>query len=320
MVRGGAQNPRSPWLTWIVVCHQSARDLGVLLPSLQSELAALAARGCDSELIVVDNASTDGSAQVVTELAPGATLLRLDENIGYGAAINRAAGLAKGRWLAFGNADLCVPQGGLHELPRTLAAAADDVALIGPALFGSDGQPSLSAGRFPSLLSLLRGLRRPAHRRKYLRRREHRAGGVHWLTGACLFARADVFEAIKGFDEGFFLYYEDVDLAARLRSGGHRVVFEPSVKLIHVRPHHGRAPQPQIEALVRQSRLLYFRKHRPAFEAALLSALMRMEPLVRSRSRSRPALLPTASEPAESAPRGGVKPVSAPVHVGREAG
>jgi len=317
MVRGGAP---SPWISWIVVCHQSARDLGLLLPSLQRALHDLAARGCPSELIVVDNASTDGSAQLVSRLAPRAQLMRLDANVGYGAAINRAARVATGRWLAFGNADLFVPRDGLAELPRRLAEAPDDVALVGPALFGPDGRPSLSAGRFPSLVSLLRGLRRPAHRRKYLRRREHREGEVPWLTGACLFARADVFAATRGFDEDFFLYYEDVDLAARLRGGGHRVLFDPSIKLIHVRPHHGRPPQPQIEALVRASRLHYFRKHRPAFEARVLAALMRLEPLVRSRSRARPKLVVVPPAEALRVPGDAREPLPAPAHAGREAG
>lgn len=279
------EEARAPWVTWIVVCHESARDLGLFLPSLRHALDALAAEGCTSELIVVDNASRDGSAELVARHAPDAKLLRLEQNVGYGAAINRASRLARGRWLAFGNADLFIPPGGLSELPRLLSSAPDDVALLGPALFGPDGRPSLSAGRFPSLMALMRGLRRPAHRRKYLRRRQHRRGEVDWLTGACLFARADVFDATQGFDEGFFLYYEDVDLARRLSARGHRVVFEPKLNVIHVRPHHGRPAQPHIEQFVRDSRLRYFRKHRSRVEAGLLSFLMSLEPVFRTRSR-----------------------------------
>lgn len=294
------EESRAPWVSWIVVCHESTRDLGLFLPSLQHALEGLRADGCESELIVVDNASTDGSAELVRQLVPDAQLVRMPENVGYGAAINRAASLARGRWLAFGNADLFVPPGGLTALPQLLASVPDDVALLGPALFGPDGRSSLSAGRFPSLFSLLRGLRRPSHRRKYLRRREHRRGEVDWLTGACLFARADVFAATRGFDETFFLYYEDVDLARRLRAGGHRVIFEPSLSVIHVRPHHGRPVQPKIEAYVRTSRLRYFRKHRNAIESGLLALLMRLEPLFRTRSRPAEVAAPTAAAPLDA--------------------
>lgn len=271
-------------LTWVVVCHDSRRDLGVFLPSLVRALGELDARGFGSELVIVDNASRDGSAELAARLAPRARVLRCSENEGYGAAVNRAAAVARGAWLSFGNADLFVPRGGLDELPRVLAAAPRDVALLGPAIHDADGRLGLSAGRFPSLLTLLAGLARRCHRRKYLPEARHVPGPVDWLTGACLFARRDVFLATGGFDPGFFLYYEDVDLARRIAGGGHRTFYEPAVDVVHVRPHHGRPPQPDIEAIVRASRRRYFGKHRPAWECAVLGVLSRLETLVRPRS------------------------------------
>ncbi|MCB9896488.1 MAG: glycosyltransferase family 2 protein [Planctomycetes bacterium] len=271
-------------LTWIVVCHDSVRDLGVFLPSLVRALDDLDAQGLSTDLVIVDNASRDGSADLAARLAPRARIVRCGENVGYGAAVNRAAELARGAWLAFGNADLYVPRGGLAGLPRVLARAPSDVALVGPAIHNSDGSLGLSAGRFPSLLTLLAGLARACHRRKYLDERRHVPGPVDWLTGACLFARRDVFLAAGGFDPGFFLYYEDVDLARRVASGGHRTLYAPEVDVMHVRPHHGRPPQPNIEVIVRASRRRYFAKHRPRWETLMLGGLSRLEALVRPRS------------------------------------
>ena len=119
---------------------------------------------------------------------------------------------------------------------------------------------------------------------------------MDWVTGACFLARADVFAAAGGFDPAFFLHYEDVDLARRLALRGQRTLYDPSLSVMHVRPHHGRPPQPSIEACVRASRRAYFRRHRPAWENALMSVLTRLELLVRRRSRVAPvAPLPAPS-------------------------
>ncbi|RKY21775.1 MAG: hypothetical protein DRQ55_03260 [Planctomycetota bacterium] len=281
-------------LSWIVVTHQSARDLPLLLRSLVPALSQLWQRGLRSELIIVDNASTDGSADLARRLVPWATRIVSDTNLGYGEAINRALARASGRWVAFGNADLFVPAGGLARLPALLAAQPDDVALVGPALHGSDGRRTRSAGRFPSLGRLLTGLLRACHRRKYLSMREHLPGAVDWVTGACLFARAEHLATVSGFDPRFFLYYEDVDLARRLADRQLRCVYDPRVALVHVRPHHGRPAQPRIEELVRQSRRTYFEHHRPAWERLVLSRLLGLEPVVRPRSRTSPAPPPLA--------------------------
>lgn len=288
-------------LSWVVVSHESARDLQGFLPSLRANLKSLERRGFASELIVVDNASTDGSDKVARELVPEALVLRLEQNVGYGAAVNRAASIARGDWLAVGNADLLVPEGGLDRLPATLAGVAPDVALVGPAIHDRAGRLSPSAGRFPTLKTLIAGLPRASHRRKYLRVGRHRPGFVDWVTGACQFMRRDVFAAMEGFDEQFFLYYEDVDLALRLARHGHQTLYEPSLSVMHVRPHHGRPPATCTERHVRDGRIAYFRKHRPAWEQAALGALMRLEPFLRPRLRraTERKTIPLPQPPAE---------------------
>lgn len=284
-----------PDLSWIVVSHQSGADLPDLLRSLVPELAALRRRGFRSELIVVDNASTDRSADWARALVPWARRVVNPENKGYGAAINQALELARGPWAVIGNSDLVVPPGALDGLPALLASQPDDVAVVGPAIQDGDGRPALSAGRFPTLRTLLTGLFRACDRRKYLDERHHRPGGVDWVTGACFFARTERLRAAGGFDPGFFLYYEDVDLARRLRAAGQRTVFDDRVSVVHTRPHHGRPPVRSIEEVVRSSRRRYFEQHRPAWERWMLDLLARVEPLLRRRT---PAWTPPAAAPA----------------------
>jgi GT2 family glycosyltransferase len=265
-------------LAWIVVSHDSAPDLRLMLPSLRRELAALAATcGWDTELVVADNASRDGSRVVVAECAPEATLVRHRRNLGFGAAINRVVEQTTSRWLAFSNADLWFPPGKLAALPDVLGGLPRDVGMVGPAVCVPGGAVEGSVGNFPTLMSLIGRRARPAASRVWLPLRKHRAGPVGWVTGACMIVRRDAFMEVGGFDEGFFLYYEDVDLARRLARRGSRAVYAPSVSVVHVRPHHRRPRDPQIEPVIRHSRLTYFLRHRPAWEARCLAALNRVE-------------------------------------------
>ncbi len=267
-------------LTWIVVGHDNGPDLACLLPSLQTNLGMLSSHGFDSELLVVDNDSRDDSVAVVRCLAPAAALLKHDQNLGFGAAGNRAAQQARGEWIAFSNADLELPVGGLDALPEVLGSVPDDIALVGPAVLCPRGVRDWSCGSFPSLGSLVARLfRTPVLK-------ADRPRPIDWVTGACLFVRRDVFEAMGGFDERFFLYYEDVDLALRCRQAGHRAWFDPRLSVHHNRPLHRRQRQDRdLEAIVRDSREAYFRKHRPAWEVSALRALEMGEILVRGRRR-----------------------------------
>jgi len=270
-------------LSWLVASHDSASDLALLLPQLRAALAALARGGLRCELIVVDNASTDGSAEVARRLLPGSVVLELPQNLGYGAALNRAAALARGRWLACSNADLALAADDLSALPEVLSAAPREAGLLGPELRDGRGAWLPSAGSFPTLRRLLVRLPRAATARPYLSRGAHCAGRVDWVTGACLFVRAEVFASIGGFDENFFLYYEDVDLAARALQRGWTTHYAPAVRVSHLHPHAGRPREPGREGHVRHGRALWFERHRPAAERRLLGLLTRVEPLLRGR-------------------------------------
>jgi N-acetylglucosaminyl-diphospho-decaprenol L-rhamnosyltransferase len=272
-------------LSWLMVSHDSAPDLATLLPQLVDELAALADRGVGSELIVADNASADASADLTRHLAPRATVLGLPRNVGYGTALNRAADGARGRWFAYSNADLALAAGDLSALPDVLRSLPREVGLFGPALRDGEGRWQPSAGSFPTLRRLLQHLPRRAAARPYLSRAAHREGRVDWVTGACVFIRADLFRKLGGFDEHYFLYYEDVDLAARALQLGWTTHYAPRLRAAHLRPHAGRSREPATEAFVRHGRARWFSRHRPEAEQRLLGLLARVEPVLRGRAR-----------------------------------
>lgn len=216
--------------------------------------------------------------------------LCVTRNHGYGAAVNRALLDTRSEFLLVLNADLCPRD---HFLSGVLQCAWDledpaaaKVAIVGFALRDPDGSLQGSCGRFPTLASVLAGLLRPRATRKYIDVPQDRPTDVPWLTGASLFLRRSAIEKLGGFDERFFMYYEDVDLCQRAWQAGYVVRHEPGLQLVHYHPYHGRPLTHRLVFLARHGLLTYFRKHRPAWEARALLHVMRLECSIRQRHGS----------------------------------
>ncbi len=209
-------------------------------------------------------------------------------NEGYGAAINRAVRGTQGETILALNADI-VPEAGFLEgviaSARRLVArrqTAHRTAMIGFRLRDADGSPQGSIGRFPTLGRFLRGLLRSRPSRKYVHADEHGPTPVDWVTGACLLIDRRCFEELNGFDESYFLYYEDVDLCLRAAKKGWRVEYDPSATCRHLFPYHSRRLTIPMVYVARRGLLLYFRKHRPAWEYRTLVWIARWESWLRS--------------------------------------
>ena len=228
------------------------------------------------EIIVVDNASDDGSLDLLAAEFPEVRRLALAENGGFGKANNAGVLAATGELLLFLNTDTVVPPGAVNALAGRLSSAPD-AAAAGPALARPSGRFQVSFGRSVGLFgqSLQKFLLNPLHERTLPRSRKVRSVG--WLSAACLLCRRSAFEAAGGFDEEFFLYFEDIDLCVRMRNAGGRLLFDPSVKVVH---EGGATTAPRAEASrfeYRRSQLLFYRKHRPPRSAGILLALLQAE-------------------------------------------
>ncbi|NKY39972.1 glycosyltransferase [Cellulomonas septica] len=233
----------------VVVTHDSGRHL----PALAGSLAAAGDRV--ASVTVVDNRSSDGSADLALTLPfPGElTVLDAGANLGFGRAVNLAAAAPSTRapYLLVLNPDAAVPPRALDRLVGTLE---DDpgLACVGADLRRPDGSPVSSARAFPGLWDVARG-------------RVHDVvhdGGLadaDWVCGALMVWRRSVFEELGGFDEAFFLYYEDTDLCRRARAAGWRLAIDGRVLATHDQGH-GRVTPRALRRVNRRSRRVYARR------------------------------------------------------------
>jgi N-acetylglucosaminyl-diphospho-decaprenol L-rhamnosyltransferase len=211
-----------------------------VLPAFLASTAA--ASGSSVEIVVADNDSaTADHLRAVTEAA-GARFVAVGSNLGYGAAVNRAvATLAPDvRWVLVSNPDVVLEPDALDRMVAT-AAADPTIGAVGPRLLEPDGSVYPSARLVPSLRT---GLGHAVFANVWQDNpwtKRYRQDGDHtvrrdagWLSGACVLVRRDVFEQLGGFDESFFMYFEDVDLGWRIGRLGLRNVYEPSAVATHV--------------------------------------------------------------------------------------
>jgi len=205
------------------------------------------------ELVLVDNGDDHTVARAVAE-RHGARLVVPGSNLGYGRAANLGARDAVAGWLLVANSDLEWPPGGLDAL---LAAAErhPEAGSLGPALLNPDGTVYPSARELPSLTQgaghalFARVWPGNPWTRAYQASRETKERPAGWLSGACLLLRREAFEAVGGFDDGYFMFFEDVDLGERLGRAGWANVYVPSVQVLHLGGTSWRArPAPMISA------------------------------------------------------------------------
>jgi GT2 family glycosyltransferase len=258
-------------LTIVIVSFNARDDLAGALRSLTATPATT-----PHEIVVVDNASTDGAPDLVRARFPAVRLIEAESNLGFARANNLAIRQSSGELVLLLNPDTIVPTGALDRLVACLDALPD-VAVVGPRIVDASGRPELSWGERVTPWSerrvkALTGLDQAGDSTaaKAIERDTRTARDVAWVTGACLLVRRADADAVGLLDERYFLYMEDVDFCAAIRARGRRVRFEPSVEITHLRGRSRPASGGAAEHAWRASHLAYYRKHLP-FWAPLLA-------------------------------------------------
>ena len=310
----------TPTLSVVIVTHETREVTIACLESLGGSAPAVS-----HETFVVDNASTDGTAEAVAARFPDVTVIARSVNGGFSAANNDALRRAHGRYTLLLNSDTVVRPGALEAMVAFLDAHPR-TGLVGCRLVDADGNTDASAGGLPGLRMQVAswfGLRRIAPAaavRRALRARplarliDAVAGGyfvpatsgsepreVAFLSGACVLVRREVWDGIGLLDEGFFLYLEDADLCRRAADAGWHLHYLPEPAIVHLggrsfaartggRTHH--VSRERAHSLVR-----YFAKHGGLAQALAVRALLvasvapRLGAALARRDRARAALL-----------------------------
>jgi GT2 family glycosyltransferase len=220
-----------PTVTVLIINYNTRDELCACLESLR-----------DCAVLVFDNHSSDGSTAMVGRLFPGVRVVESEVNLGYGAAANRAIRLCSSDYVVVCNSDVIFASGAVRNLAEYLDRHAS-VGLAGPRLMNRDG--SLQPSCFPlpgSPAYLLNNklacsvLRRvPWISKRFLLYWDHSEERVvPWVKGAVLATRRSAFEEVDGFDESFFMYYEEVDLCVRLAIRGWQIRFAPVAEVVHL--------------------------------------------------------------------------------------
>ncbi|MEW5983331.1 MAG: glycosyltransferase family 2 protein [Acidobacteriota bacterium] len=246
-------------------------------PELEDCLASIAAHppSTSYEIIVVDNASADGTPDVLRIRWPEVRLIAAGRNLGFAGANNLGIRGADSEFVLLLNSDTIVRPQSLDRLLDQLVRDPS-VSAAGPRLVDGRGRTELSFGAMIAPLAEVRQkLLVTLHERGvepvswYVRRLTSRPSYPDWISGACLLVRrADALEAGL-LDERYFLYAEDVDFCAALRGLGKRLRFSPEAEVVHLRGRSRRQRASATERAYRESQLAFYAKHHPRWVAVL---------------------------------------------------
>lgn len=258
------------------------------------------------EVLVVDNASRDGSAEMVASDFPHVRLLQAGQNLGFAAANNLAFPVARGKYLVLLNSDAFLLPGALEKAILHMEHHSR-TGLAGGRLIGEDGGWQPSARQFPSLLNDFMSFSGLAHHFRNSRfwGRADRTWAdpleetaTDWVPGAFSIIRASVLEQLGGFDDSFFLYYEEVDLCRRIKAAGYAVRYLPEVVVVHLGGESSKSMENAVRSRVGaqlalwrlRSGYLYYRKHhgRAAWRIMALEFGWHLMRMIRNRASRRP--------------------------------
>ena len=260
----------SPKLLSVIIVSYNTREMTLqCLETLYKDLALVGVENC--EVIVVDNASKDGSIEAVRSAYPDVVAVPNPRNAGFGAANNLAMGMARGKYFLLLNSDAFPLQGAIAAMLNCIERYPK-AAMVGPRLLNADGSLQISCYRFPSpvrawvenlwISSVLPSGSALGDYRKWAHDVECTVDSV---IGACMLVRREAFEEVGGFDERYFMYQEETDWQKTFKERGWTVVFTPTSQVTHLGGASGKAESAKISETFFESLDIYQRKHHGLF-------------------------------------------------------
>jgi GT2 family glycosyltransferase len=253
-------------LAIIIVSYNSRKDLENALRSLTEPPPAV-----PHEIVVVDNASTDSTPAYVRERWPRVRLIASENNLGFAQGNNVGIRNTASELVLLVNPDTIVPASAVDRLVSIIDSRSD-VAIVGPRIVDGAGRAELSFGAMISPWTefrqklLVRGNDRGLpFITSLVDRMTRRTHLVDWVSGACLLIRRKDLDEVGGFDPRFFMYAEDVDLCAAVRTRGRSVLFSAEPQVVHLRGQSAASAPERAQQAYRRSQLAFYAKHHPAW-------------------------------------------------------
>lgn len=262
-------------LSIIIVSWNTRQLLDNCLGSIYRETQKI-----NFEIFVVDNASSDGSAEMVKEKYPQTRLIENKKNAGFGAANNQALKYASGRYILFLNPDTIILNNALDRSVEIMDKR-QEISILGAKTFNTDMTRQKTVAPHPHLLAqifLLLKLRHFFPKAKFIKKYQRldfdysKEAFINGHTqGSFIFIRKDTLDKIGSFDEKFFIWFEEVDLCFRTIKAGYKILYSPEIKIIH----HGGESFKQVMTLKKQqmynqSLFYYFWKNKPRWQYYIL--------------------------------------------------
>ena len=227
------------------------------------------------EIIVVDNASTDGSQQMIKENFPQITLIENKLNLGFGSANNLGAKIAKGKYLLLLNSDCLLIENTIKVFYDFMEMNNIDgsIGVIGAMLYDKMMKPNNSYHKFPIIGTSLKVIIISFYNKLFLQsialpktsnyNQSKYSNEVDFISGADLFISKKIFDELNGFDEQFFLFFEETDLQKRMAKKGLKRIILRNQKIIHLEGHSSKTSTPSVKLFLiyRDSMYKYFRKN-----------------------------------------------------------
>ncbi|MBC7785845.1 MAG: glycosyltransferase family 2 protein [Burkholderiales bacterium] len=260
----------------VIIVNYNTREMTLkCLDALRADLT-----GINAEVILVDNASSDGSVEAIRAHAPWVQVIASEKNLGFGAGNNVGLKIAQGDYFLLLNTD-ALPHAGAIQALLTYMQTHPKTAVVGPRLLNADGSVQQSCFRFPTpLRSWLENLWISAILRRvpaiddYRGWAHDREREVDFVIGACVMVRRSVYEQIGGFDERFFMYAEESDWMYCMHRAGWTISFTPSAVVTHLGGASGASDKPKINQIFFESLDHYELKHHGVAGLVSLRAAM----------------------------------------------
>jgi GT2 family glycosyltransferase len=251
-------------LTVLIVNYKVYGELRACLAALAADVV-----GAEAHVVVVDYESDRTALAEAMTAHPKAIAIPRDDNRGFAAGMNEAAARAQSEYLLLLNPDCRVTAGALETLGNYLELHRD-VAAVGPRVISPDGSLQATGRRFPTAFTGLFGRAsfftrafpsNPMSRRNLPSADTDRPIDVDWVAGTCVMIRSSAFRDVGGFDEAFFLYWEDADLCLRLRQRGANIAYVPAAVVEHGLGQSSDRARSRSLIAFHRSALHYYSKH-----------------------------------------------------------